>query len=67
MSEEMIHRLLHGQPSEQQKVGMGIGMNYVKRLIEARYGDRGKLDIKSEMGQGTSIMLTLPVEKGAAL
>jgi len=61
--EETIHQLLHGQGDEQQKIGMGIGMNYVKRTLESRYGDRAKLEIKSKIGQGTSIYLTLPIEE----
>ncbi|MCJ8010847.1 histidine kinase [Paenibacillus sp. KQZ6P-2] len=63
MSEETIHKLLNSKSAEQQKVGMGIGMNYVKRTIESRYQDRACLEIKSEIGNGTSIYLTLPIEE----
>lgn len=63
MSEEHIQKLLTSKTSEQQKSGMGIGMNYVKRTIESRYGQRAKLEIKSEPGKGTSIFLTLPFEE----
>ncbi|OME51826.1 sensor histidine kinase [Paenibacillus odorifer] len=63
MSGEHIHKLLSSKTSEQQKSGMGIGMNYVKRTIESRYGQRATLEIKSERGKGTSIFLTLPLEE----
>jgi two-component system sensor histidine kinase YesM len=61
MSEETIRELLNNRTVEQRKVGMGIGMNYVKRMLEARYEDKAKLEIKSELGKGTSILLTLPI------
>jgi two-component system sensor histidine kinase YesM len=63
MSEETIHKLLNNKTEEHQKVGLGIGLNYVKRTIESRYGDKAKLEIKSEVGKGTSIYLTLPIEE----
>ncbi|PLT48085.1 histidine kinase [Paenibacillus sp. FSL W8-1187] len=63
MSEEKIQELLGSEPSEQQKTGMGIGMSYVKRTIETRYGDRAKLEVRSELGKGTSIFLTVPIEE----
>ncbi|MFD0715609.1 sensor histidine kinase [Paenibacillus sp. GCM10027626] len=63
ISEEAIQELLHNKGSDQRKIGMGIGMNYVKRTLESRYGDRAKLEIQSKIGQGTSIYLTLPIEE----
>lgn len=63
MSAETIHKLLNNKTAEHQKVGLGIGLNYVKRTIESRYEDKAKLKIKSEIGQGTSIYLTLPIEE----
>ncbi|NOU72911.1 sensor histidine kinase [Paenibacillus sp. LMG 31458] len=61
MSEETIRELLNNRTLEQKKVGMGIGMNYVKRMLEARYEDKAKLEIMSEIGKGTSVLLTLPI------
>jgi two-component system sensor histidine kinase YesM len=60
ISEERIELLLNQQQVEQQRAGMGIGMNYVKRMIENQYGDRASLEIKSELGIGTSVYLKLP-------
>ncbi|MGZ9585475.1 cache domain-containing sensor histidine kinase [Paenibacillus marinisediminis] len=63
ISEESIHKLLNNTTAEHQKVGMGIGMNYVKRTIESQYEGKAKLEIKSEIGKGTSIYLTFPIEE----
>lgn len=63
MSEEHIQKLLNSKTTEQQRAGMGIGMNYVKRTIESRYGESAKLELKSEPGKGTSVFLTLPIEE----
>ncbi|MCZ4151395.1 sensor histidine kinase, partial [Escherichia coli] len=35
MTEEAIHKLLNNRVAEQQKVGMGIGLNYVHRMLQA--------------------------------
>lgn len=61
MSEETINDLLHKRDTDNRKVGMGIGMNYVKRMIESQYGERGQLSIRSVVGEGTSVYLRIPV------
>lgn len=62
MTEETIHNLLNNREAEQQKVGMGIGLNYVHRMLKAQYGDQAQLVIESELGTGTSILLVLPIK-----
>ena len=62
MTEETIHNLLNNRVAEQQKVGMGIGLNYVHRMLKAQYGDQAQLVIESELGTGTSILLVLPIK-----
>ncbi|UPG65583.1 sensor histidine kinase [Metabacillus endolithicus] len=64
MSKEEIEALLLDQKDESQKVGMGIGMRYVKRILESNYGDKAKLEIKSEVGKGTIVSIFLPVSGG---
>ncbi|MNI09841.1 hypothetical protein D3C73_629280 [compost metagenome] len=61
MSEETITHLLNNSEVEDRKFGMGIGMNYVKRMIESQYGERAELKINSTLGKGTSIFLSLPL------
>jgi len=62
MSDETIQRLFNSQTVEQNKVGMGIGINYVRRMLKAKYGERAKLEITSEMGIGTKVLLILPID-----
>ncbi len=61
ISEEEIAKLLRDEQQDRKKVGMGIGMNYVKRMIESYFGGRARLDIESEPGFGTTVYLTLPL------
>lgn len=60
ISEEDIVKLLHQEQVEQRRAGMGIGMSYVKRMIENQYGRLASLEIYSELGKGTSVYLKLP-------
>ncbi|MDN4605163.1 histidine kinase [Paenibacillus sp. F6_3S_P_1C] len=62
MTEEAIERLLNNRTPEHKKVGMGIGLNYVHRMLKAQYGDQAQLVIESELGTGTSILLILPIK-----
>ena len=61
MSEETIDKLLNSSEVENNKVGMGIGMSYVKRIIESQYGERAELNINSVLGKGTSVLLRIPL------
>lgn len=61
MSREMIDRLLDEDTEDSHKVGMGIGMKYVKRILRASYGEESKLHIRSEVGKGTTVTLRLPI------
>lgn len=63
MTREEIRRLLDSEQIGREKVGMGIGMNYVKRMLEVYYNGRAWLDIDSEPGQGTCVRLMLPLAK----
>jgi two-component system sensor histidine kinase YesM len=64
MSEEKIHNLLNNPEMENKKVGMGIGLNYVKRMLESQYGDKAELRIQSVIGKGTTIFVTIPILEG---
>jgi two-component system sensor histidine kinase YesM len=61
ISEEEVEKLLNQNQTKQQKDGMGIGLNYVKRMLENHYEGKAKLEIKSLVGKGTSVFLTLPI------
>ncbi|WP_167859613.1 sensor histidine kinase [Paenibacillus cymbidii] len=62
MSEEEVYSLLH-EPGKQRKVGLGIGIRYVFRMIKMQYGERAKLDIQSALDRGTSMRLFIPFER----
>ncbi|TDQ41133.1 sensor histidine kinase [Aureibacillus halotolerans] len=61
MSQEKIDQLLTDDTAL-QKNGMGIGMSYVKRVLERQYEGASSLRIKSTLGKGTSIYVTIPTE-----
>ncbi|WP_438448582.1 sensor histidine kinase [Gorillibacterium sp. sgz5001074] len=67
MTEEAIRQLFQQRDPSSRKVGMGIGLHYVKRMIENQYGDRAGLKINSVMGEGTSILLQLPIQEVEAI
>jgi two-component system sensor histidine kinase YesM len=66
MPEEAIRTLLGGERIGQEKVGMGIGLNYVKRMLESYYDGRAAIDIKSTVGKGTCVILRLPLSGEAS-
>ncbi|MDO3411055.1 sensor histidine kinase [Saccharibacillus sp. CPCC 101409] len=65
LSKVEIERILHEPNTSGEKVGMGIGMNYVKRMIESYYEGRAELRLDSEPGRGTTARLLLPDEEGS--
>lgn len=65
MSKETIERLLQDETLESQKIGMGIGMRYVKRILKAQYGERAIMAVDSEEGKGTVVRLKIPFHQGS--
>jgi two-component system, sensor histidine kinase YesM len=63
MSEEKIRELLEGSSGSPEKIGMGIGIRYVKRVLEAYYRGGAGLEIRSAIGKGTTARLSLPIEE----
>ena len=61
MSGEKVKELLSKEHVEQEKVGMGIGMNYVKRILESYYAGQAELTIDSEPEKGTCVKIRLPL------
>jgi len=43
----------------------GIGLHNVNKRIKLYYGEEYGISIKSELGQGTTVTLSLPIAKGA--
>ncbi|SDW48441.1 sensor histidine kinase [Paenibacillus sp. CF384] len=59
MSQEQLTRLLEND-ERSRKTGLGIGLRYVTQMVDFYYGGRGRIDVQSTLGEGTSIMLVLP-------
>src|SRR5262249_32501036 len=51
-------RFFRGARSAQMATGSGIGLTIVAELVDA---PRGRLDIRSEVGEGTHVTVSLPV------
>jgi len=60
ISEDDIDKLLDESHVKQRQTGMGIGMNYVKRTLENYYEGKAELTMKSAIGKGTSVYMSLP-------
>ncbi|MBD0378787.1 sensor histidine kinase [Paenibacillus sedimenti] len=61
MSEEEISSLMSETTENRKKVGMGIGLQYVNRMIKFQFGASASFRIESQLGGGTTIRLRLPV------
>jgi two-component system, sensor histidine kinase YesM len=64
MTKEKIHSILSGDSYQQSKSGMGIGLNYVKRILERTYANKAMVAMESELGKGTRVILRIPYIKG---
>jgi two-component system sensor histidine kinase YesM len=60
MNSEEIERLLSDDPGK-RKVGLGIGLQYVRRLMEYEPGGEANMKIESILGKGTTFTLRLPI------
>lgn len=58
MSSEQLEHLFEPFRSN-KKSGLGVGLFQCKRIVEEH---RGRIRVKSQLGQGTKIIVTLPVE-----
>lgn len=55
-------QLLQEDNPSRSRRGMGIGIPYVVRTLKYQYGDAASIYIKSEVGDGTCITITLPLD-----
>ena len=61
MPEELIREVLAGKHSDKSRQMNHIGIYNVDQRIKASYGQKYGIDIKSTMGKGTTVMLTIPL------
>jgi signal transduction histidine kinase len=62
MTPEFIRRDLFQPFRTTKKKGIGIGMFHTKAIVDAH---RGRIDVESEVGKGTTFRVFLPVAGGA--
>ncbi|WP_259619696.1 sensor histidine kinase [Paenibacillus doosanensis] len=60
IGERDIEKLLKNDIPERDKVGMGIGLNYVNTMLKAYFGDEAKLQTASSEEGGTTMYFRLP-------
>ncbi|SFL56279.1 two-component system, sensor histidine kinase YesM [Paenibacillus sp. 1_12] len=64
MEDVVIQQLLNNEPEpDHKKSGLGIGLNYVKRMIQDQFGEHAQFHIKSGINIGTQIMMRLPLQE----
>jgi two-component system, sensor histidine kinase YesM len=61
ISEEEIRSLMSDETETRKKVGMGIGLQYVYRMVKFQFGASASFRIESQLGRGTTILLRLPI------
>jgi len=59
MPEEVKKRIFEPFMTYGKKHGTGLGMSIVKKVIDDH---KGTIEIESEQGKGTSIIIKLPIE-----
>jgi two-component system sensor histidine kinase YesM len=55
--------LLQPETPDHQQMGRGIGLRYVRSMLETFYGDKVRLQLDSTPNQGTTVTMYLPYGK----
>ncbi|WP_308638235.1 cache domain-containing sensor histidine kinase [Paenibacillus silvisoli] len=61
MTADEIAQVMLEEKNPLKDSGLGIGLDYVKRVIQAHYGDDCRFSIDSRIGQGTTVTITVPL------
>jgi two-component system sensor histidine kinase YesM len=59
LSDETLALLQRDTP-DQQQTGWGIGLRYVRSMLESCYGSKAHMDLQSSPDEGTTVTLHLP-------
>jgi signal transduction histidine kinase len=57
--ELVFDKFYRANPENSQISGLGLGMNIVKQIVEEHGGE---ISISSNLGEGTTVTFTLPLE-----
>lgn len=66
ISPEKIKELLESDTRKNNISGLGIGLNYVVRTLSSFTGGASELKIDSQIGEGTTVSIHLPIHKEVA-
>ncbi|MCU6711432.1 sensor histidine kinase [Paenibacillus sp. J5C_2022] len=58
MNPDTVAALLRGE--EGKSTGIGIGLNYVQKMLDVHYGDLASMSIDSRIGEGTTVTIVIP-------
>ncbi|MCL6459471.1 MAG: histidine kinase [Gorillibacterium sp.] len=61
MTEEEINLLLSDEGQQNRKTGLGIGLNYVRRMLDAHFESEYSFKITSTVGLGTKVAIRIPI------
>lgn len=61
MLPEKVNSILIDGSYDESKIGLGIGLNYVKRILTHTYGDLASIEVESEVNVGTAVILRIPL------
>jgi sensor histidine kinase YesM len=63
MDTEAIERSFELRQAERREGGSRVGIANVHRRLRRRYGSRAGVSIRSELGEYTVVILTIPTEE----
>jgi len=65
MSPEILDKIRRQDDLDSRQLGCGIGLRYVRSMLESHYGDRASMEIISALNHGTEVTLKIPLDKEA--
>jgi two-component system sensor histidine kinase YesM len=67
LSPELLETLRSQDALDSRQMGCGIGLRYVRSMLESFYGDKARMEIESAPLQGTAVTIVLPRGEEEAL
>jgi len=63
---EMEQIVMLSSTDERRKSGLGIGLNYVYRMVKSHYGEDSAFEVNSKLGSGTTIRFRIPINQSVS-
>lgn len=61
MTQEKLDHLMNEIQRDKEGKRLGIGLNYVIRILKEKYGEEAVITIQSKSGEGTKIHISMPM------